>query len=112
MTDEPMFSVTGRPMTGQLERALDQVGARDRKLMAAALMQQEGQTGPLLRAVALELQLVGLREDAIIAATAADLIASDGPEPPFPASPPSGLEMWYDPTTGEFTATPPGGGSV
>ncbi len=103
-----MFSTTGRPMTGQLEAALDRVGARDRAMIAAALQTQQGRTGPLLRALALELQLCGLREDAAIAAAEGALAASDEPERPFPPSPTPGLELWYDPTTGEFTATPPG----
>jgi len=105
-----MFTTTGRPMTGQLQAALDNVGARDRAAVAAAFQTQQGRTGPLLRALALELQLCGLREDAALAAAEADL-ASDEPERPFPPSPTPGLELWYDPTTGEFTATPPGEGS-
>jgi len=107
-----MFTTTGRPMTGQLQAALDNVGARDRALMAAAFQTQAGRTGPLLRALALELQLCGLREDAIIAAAEASLAATDEPERPFPPSPTPGLELWYDPATGQFTPTPPGGPDV
>ncbi len=105
--NEPMFTTTGRPMTGQLQAALDNVGARDRALMAAALMEQQGRLSPLLRAVALELQLAGLREYGAIKAAEADL-ATDEPERPFPPSPTPGLALWYDPTTGQFSRTPPG----
>jgi len=105
-----MFTTTGRPMTGQLQRALDNVGARDRALMAAALMEQQGRLSPLLRAVALELQLAGLREYSTIAAAEADL-ATDEPERPFPPSPTPNLHLTFDPVTGTFTPTPPGGGS-
>ena len=112
MSDEPMFTTTGRPMTGQLQAALDNVGARDRALMAAALMEQQGRLSPLLRAVALELQLAGLREYGAIQAAEESLAASDEPERPFPPSPTPGLELWFDPATGTFSETPPGGGSV
>ncbi len=112
MTENEPFKVTGRPMTGQLQAALDQVGARDRKLMAAALLEQQGRLSPLLRAVALELQLAGLREDATLAQSEADLAASDEPERPFPPSPTPGLELWFDPATGQFTPHPPGGPDV
>ena len=104
-----MFTTTGRPMTGQLQAALDNVGSRDRALMAAALMAQEGRLSPLLRAVALELQLAGLREYGAIQAAEADL-ATDEPEPPFPPSPTPNLHLTFDPVTGTFTPTPPGGG--
>jgi len=110
--NEPMFTTTGRPMTGQLQAALDNVGARDRALMAAALMEQQGRLSPLLRAVALELQLAGLREYGAIQAAEADLAASDEPERPFPPSPTPGLELWFDPATGQFTPHPPGGPDV
>jgi hypothetical protein len=110
--NEPMFRTTGRPMTGQLQAALDNVGARDRALMAAALLEQQGRLSPLLRAVALELQLAGLREHEALTAAEASLAATDEPDRPFPPSPTPGLQLWFDPTTGEFTATPPGGGSV
>ncbi len=109
MSDEPMFTTTGRPMTGQLQAALDNVGARDRALMAAAFMTQEGRTGPLLRALALELQLSGLREYGAIAAAEADLAGPASEEPPFPPSPTPGLQLWLDPETGTFSETPPGG---
>jgi len=112
MTDEPMFSVTGRRMSGHLQAALDQVGASDRRAMAAALLAQEGRFSPLLKAVALELQLTGLREHEALTAAEASLAASDEPEPPFPPSPTPGLELWFDPATGTFSETPPGGGSV
>ena len=102
-----MFTTTGRPMTGQLQAALDNVGARDRALMAAALMEQQGRLSPLLRAVALELQLAGLREYGAIQAAEADL-ATDEPERPFPPSPTPGLELWFNPETGTFTPHPPG----
>jgi len=105
---EPMFTTTGRPMTGQLQAALDNVGSRDRALMAAALMEQQGRTGPLLRALALELQLCSLREDAAITAAEASLAASDEPDRPFPPSPTPGLQLWFDPSTGQFSETPPG----
>jgi len=95
-------------MTGQLERALDSLGARDRSLVAAAFQVQQGRTGPLLRALALELQLAGLREYEVITAAEADLAASDEPERPFPPSPTPGLELWFNPETGTFTPTPPG----
>ncbi len=106
-----MFTTTGRPMTGQLQAALDNVGARDRALMAAALMEQQGRLSPL-RAVALELQLAGLREHEALKAAEADLAGPASEEPPFPPSPTPGLELWYDPTTGQFTPTPPGGPDV
>jgi len=112
MTENEPIRVTGRHMTGQLQAALDQVGARDRALIAAAFQTQQGRTGPLLRALALELQLAGLREYATIAAAEASVIASDEPERPYPPSPTPGLELWFDPSSGQFTATPPGGGSV
>jgi len=112
MSDEPMFTTTGRPMTGQLQAALDNVGARDRALMAAALLAQEGRLSPLLRAVALELQLAGLREAEALKAAEADLAGPASEEPPFPPSPTPGLELWFDPTTGEFTPHPPGGPDV
>ena len=107
-----MFTTTGRPMTGKLESALDNVSARDRALIAAAFMTQEGRTGPLLRALALELQLSGLREYGAIQAAEESLAASDEPERPFPPSPTPGLELWFDPATGQFTPTPPGGPDV
>ena len=91
-------------MTGQLERALDSLGARDRSLVAAAFQTQQGQTGPLLRALALELQLAGLREYEVITAAEADLADED--ERPFPPSPTPGLELWFNPETGTFTPTP------
>ncbi len=103
-----MFTTTGRPMTGQLQAALDNVGARDRALMAAALMEQQGRLSPLLRAVALELQLAGLREYGTIQAAEADL-ATDEPERPFPPSPTPGLHLTFDPETGTFSPTPPTG---
>jgi len=108
MSDEPMFTTTGRRMTGQLQAALDNVGARDRALVAAAFQTQQGQTGPLLRALALELQLCGLREDAALTAAEADLAGPASEERPFPPSPTPGLELWYDPSTGQFSETPPG----
>jgi len=104
-----MFTTTGRPMTGQLQAALDNVGSRDRALMAAALMAQEGRLSPLLRAVALELQLAGLREYGAIQAAEADVAGPASEERPFPPSPTPGLELWFDPTTGTFTPTPPCG---
>lgn len=108
--NEPMFRTTGRPMTGQLQAALDNVGARDRALMAAALMEQQGRLSPLLRAVALELQLAGLREYATITAAEADLAEEDEDERPYPPTP--GLELWLDPETGQFTPYPPGAPDV
>ncbi len=105
-----MFTTTGRPMTGQLQRALDEVGSRDRALIAAAFQTQEGRTGPLLRALALELQLSGLHEYAVITAAEASLAATDEPERPFPPSPTPNLHLTFDPVTGTFTPTPPGGG--
>ncbi len=103
-----MFTTTGRPMTGQLQAALDRVGARDRALIAAAFMTQEGRTGPLLRALALELQLSGLREYEAIQAAEASL-AGDEDERPYPPSPTPGLQLWFDPSSGQFTEHPPGG---
>ncbi len=105
---EEVRVTTGRRMSGQLEAALDRVGARDRAMIAAAFQVQEGRTGPLLRALALELQLCGLREHEALTAAEASLAATDEPEPPFPPSPTPGLELWYDPSTGQFTPTPPG----
>ena len=107
-----MFTTTGRRMTGKLEWALDNVGARDRALIAAAFMTQEGRTGPLLRALALELQLSGLREYGAIAAAEADLAGPASEERPYPPSPTPGLELWFDPATGQFTPHPPGGPDV
>jgi len=103
-----MFTTTGGRMSGQLEAALDNVGSRDRALMAAALMEQQGRLSPLLRALALELQLAGLREHAALTAAEADLAATDEPDRPYPPSPTPGLELWYDPSTGQFSETPPG----
>ncbi len=108
MSDEPLFTTTGRPMTGQLERALDNVTGRDRAAMATALEVHEGALRPLLRALALELRLSGLREYEVITAAEADL-ASDEPERPYPPSPTPGLELWFDPATGTFSETPPDG---
>ncbi len=104
-----MFTTTGRPMTGQLQAALDNVGARDRALMAAALMEQQGRLSPLLRAVALELQLAGLREHEALKAAEADLAGPASEERPYPPSPTPGLELWFDPATGTFSRTPPCG---
>ncbi len=112
MSENEPIRVTGRRMTGQLQAALDNVGARDRALVAAAFRVQEGRTGPLMRALAVELQLCSLREDATIAEAEADLAATDEDERPYPPSPTPGLALWLDPETGQFTATPPGGGSV
>ena len=112
MSSGEPFKVTGRRMSGQLQAALDRVGARDRALMAAALMEQQGRLSPLLRAVALELQLAGLREYGAIKAAEASLAATDEPERPFPPSPTPWLELWFDPATGQFTPTPPGGPDV
>lgn len=103
-----MFTTTGRPMTSQLQRARDNVGARDRALIAAAFQTQEGRTGPLLRALALELRLSGLREYEVIAQSEAQLAVVDGR--PWPG-PPAGPTLWFDPSTGQFTPTPPGEGS-
>jgi len=111
MSENEPIRVTGRRMTGQLEAALDRVGARDRAAIAAALQTQQGRTGPLLRALALELQLCGLRELEAITAAEADLAATDQPERPYPPSPTPGLALWYDPSSGQFTPHPPGGGS-
>ncbi len=105
-----MFKVTGRPMTGQLERALDNVTGKEREHTARALEVHEGVLQPLLRALALELRLAGLREAEVIAQSEADLADEDGR--PYPPSPTPGLELWFDPSSGQFTATPPGGGSV
>jgi len=107
MSSGEPFKVTGRRMSGQLQAALDRVGARDRKLMAAALLEQQGRLSPLLRALALELQLAGLREHAALTAAEADL-AGDEPDRPYPPSPTPGLELWFNPETGAFTPTPPG----
>jgi len=101
-----MFTTTGRPMTGKLESALDNLSARDRALIAAAFMTQEGRTGPLLRALALELQLSGLREYGAIQAAEADLANED--DRPWP-QPPAGPTMWFDPATGKVSPTPPEG---
>ncbi len=106
--NEPMFRTTGRRMSGQLEAALDNVGARDRALMAAALMEQQGRLSPLLKAVALELQLAGLREHEALTAAEASLAATDEPDRPYPPSPTPGLQLWLDPETGTFTEHPPG----
>ena len=112
MSENEPVRVTGRRMTGQLQAALDNVGARDRALVAAAFQVQEGRTGPLLRALALELQLCSLREDATITAAEASLAAKDEDERPYPPSPTPGLELWLDPETGQFTPYPPGAPDV
>jgi len=52
--NEPMFRTTGRRMTGQLERALDNVTGKEREHTARALEVHEGALRPLLRALALE----------------------------------------------------------
>ncbi len=106
MSDEPMFTTTGRRMTGQLQEALDNVTGRDRALMVAALQTSEGRTGPLLRALALELNLAGLREHEAITAAEADLAVVD--DRPWP-QPPDGPAMWFDPATGNVSPTPPDG---
>ncbi len=49
-----MFRTTGRRMTGQLERALDNVTGKEREHTARALEVHEGALRPLLRALALE----------------------------------------------------------
>jgi len=103
-----MFTTTGRPMTGQLERALDNVTGRDRAAMATALEVHEGALRPLLRALALELRLSGLREYEVIAQSEADVAGPASEERPYPASPTPGMALWYDPTTGQFSRTPPG----
>jgi len=108
MSENEPVRVTGRRMTGQLQAALDNVGARDRALVVAAFQVQEGRTGPLLRALALELQLAGLREYEAIKAAEASLAATDEPDRPYPPSPTPGLELWFDPATGQFSETPPG----
>ena len=104
MSSGEPFKVTGRRMSGQLQAALDRVGARDR-----ALMEQQGRLSPLLRAVALELQLAGLREHEALKAAEADLAGPASEERPYPPSPTPGLELWLDPATGTFSETPPCG---
>ncbi len=101
MTEE--VRVTGRPMTGQLQRALDSLGARDRAMVSPAFQTQQGRTGPLLRALALELQLCSLREDAAIAAAEGALAASDEDDRPYPPSPTPGLALWFDPANHRAT---------
>ncbi len=108
MSDEPLFTTTGRPMTGQLERALDNVTGRDRAAMATALEVHEGALRPLLRALALELRLSGLREYEVIAQSEAQLAVVD--DRPWPG-PPAGPTMWFDPATGQLSETPPPGES-
>jgi len=107
--NEPMFRTTGRRMSGQLERALDNVTGKEREHTARALEVHEGALRPLLRALALELRLSGLREYEVITAAEESLAASDEPERPYPPSPTPGLELWFDPATGTFSETPPGG---
>jgi len=104
-TDEPI-RVTGRPMSGQLQAALDQVGARDRAMIAAAFQTQQGRTGPLLRALALELQLAGLREYEVITAAEADLADED--ERPFPAVADAGFGVVAGPGDRAVHAASPG----
>jgi len=95
-------------MTGQLERALDNVTGKEREHTARALEVHEGVLQPLLRAMALELRLAGLREAEVIAQSEADLGGSDEPDRPYPPSPTPGLQLWLDPETGTFTEHPPG----
>ena len=87
-----LFTTTGRPMTGQLQAALDNVTGRDRALIAAAFQTQEGRTGPLLRALALELRLAGLREAETVAAWEADVAGPASEERPLP--PPTTSALW------------------
>ena len=103
-----MFRTTGRRMTGQLERALDNVTGKEREHTARALEVHEGALRPLLRALALELRLSGLREYEVITAAEADLAGPASEERPFPPSPTPGLQLWLDPATGQFSETPPG----
>lgn len=103
MTD---FTTTGRPMSGSLQRALDSVTGRDRRLFVAALRRSEGFLAPLHHALATELELCGLREaetDREFRQIMGEDAAPD--KRPWPA-PPTGEGRRFDPESGEFTDIP------
>lgn len=76
MTD--IVTTTGRPMTPALQHALDDLPDRD--LTIEALRASTGRLRALHAALALELELVELRESTILTDLATDLAPTD-PEP-------------------------------
>lgn len=90
----------GRPMTGALQRALDDVSREDRRIVVAALKASEGRLAALHKALAIELELAGLREQDT-AVQFRQMMQDSIPDPPWPKA--SGPAMQYDPETGELS---------
>lgn len=91
---------TGRPMTGGLQRALDSVTRKDRRVTVAALRASQGRLAALHHALATELELCGLREqetDIEFRAMTQAGIPDPGPLPEA-----TGPALRFDPETGRF----------
>lgn len=99
---ESIVNPGGRPMTGALQSALDGLNARQRGIVIRVCAETpEGSLmAPLYRALALELQLCGVRQaetDRVFRQMAQDSIDA----PPLP--PPTGPRVRFDPETGEMS---------
>ena len=67
---------TGRPMTRALEKALDHldpVFRRQAAIVVAEVAPDYGELAPVFAAISIELQLAGIREDALLSDLDADL---------------------------------------
>lgn len=100
------FTTTGRPMSGGLQRALDNVTGSDRRITIAVLRASEGSLAPLLHALATELELCGLREADALRGMEAVFVVSDSDDRPWP-QPLPGQPRVFDPETAVFSDFPP-----
>lgn len=101
---DPIVITTGRPMTGALQRALDNLTGKRRELAVRALNEADSPIlGDIHRAIATELLLCGIREADTRREFRAMTQASI-PDPPF--RPATGPAMHFDPETDQFTEIP------
>jgi len=101
-----IVETTGRRMTRALEAALDGMPNRRHRITALSEVALDTPLGPLFRAVALELTLVGLREaDALLGMERA--LADDSDEdPPMPPGVGRALEVRFHPDGTPYLVDP------
>lgn len=101
---------TGRPMTGGLQRALDNLTGSRRKVTILALneaAQHDGTLAPLHEALALELRLCELREvEALRDLEQAATALPQDDDRPWPQA--TGRAVMFDPETRAFRDTADG----
>lgn len=91
-----IVSTTGRPMTTQLRAALDNLTGATRERVIRVLSDPDpgSVTGPIHRAIALELRLAQMREDDTLRGMSRDLSADGPDDPPWPKA--TGTAKWMD----------------